>query len=336
MSPLGRSPVLPPKPSKGEEASASAPGLATAAAPHALAGVLLMITVTALFAGMDTLIRLAGATLPVVLMLAVRYAFQAVLMAALIVRHPQARLASAHPRFQLLRGALLLGCSAFNFVGLKYVPVAEFTSIALLSPVLVVTLAAWIYKERVTPLRWALVVGAWVGALVVMRPGSGVLGWAVLYPLGAVLFYSAFQLVSSRLAHAEHPYTTQWWTGWVGLALLVPLLLANAGSVGPALAGAGWRAWALMLAISALGTFGHLLFLQAFRLAPASTIAPLTYVQMGWAALFGWLLFAQRPDTWGWVGMAIVGVCGAASAWLNVRRQAGGRPGTLPPQNAEP
>lgn len=291
-----------------------------APAEHALAGVLLVLVVTALFAGMDTLIRLAGATLPVLLTLTVRYAFQALLMAAIVLVHPGLRVRSAHPRFQLLRGALLLGCSALNFVGLKYMPVAEFTSIALLSPVLVVAMAALLFKERVTPLRWLLVLGAWLGALVVMRPGSGVFGWAVLFPLAAVLFYTAFQLVSSRLAHADHPLTTQMWTGAVGLVLMAPLVLAHGAELLPVLRAAGAREWALMLAIAALGTFGHLLFLQAFRLAPASTVAPLTYLQMGWAALFGWLLFAHLPDRWSWVGMAIVGICGAASAWLNVRR----------------
>jgi drug/metabolite transporter (DMT)-like permease len=304
-------------------------GVATAAsgaaAPpdtRAAAGVALVLLVCGLFAGMDTTIRHAAATLPVLLLLFVRYLFQATLMGALIGANRRLSYRAAHPRFQWLRGVLLLGCSAMNFVGLKFMPVAEFTSIAMLAPVLVVLLAAMLLKERVTPLRWALVGGAWLGALVVIRPGSGLFGWAVVFPLLAVMFYAAFQLVSARLAHAEHPLTTQFWTGAVGTLLLAPLLLAQWADLWPVLAAAGAAQWALMLLIAALGTFGHLLFLQVFRLAPASTIAPLTYVQMAWAALLGWLVFGHLPDAWSWLGMAIVAGCGAATAWLNVRRAA--------------
>jgi drug/metabolite transporter (DMT)-like permease len=185
--------------------------------------------------------------------------------------------------------------------------------------VLVVLLSSLLLKERVTRLRWALVVGAWAGALIVIRPGSGLFGWAVVYPLSAVLFYAAFQLISSRLAHAEHPLTTQFWTGAVGLFLLLPLLLINAPELLAVVRQASAAQWGLMLTVAALGTFGHLLFLQAFRLAPASTVAPLTYVQMAWAALLGWLIFGHVPDAWAWVGMGVVAACGAGTAWLSVR-----------------
>lgn len=292
---------------------------ATASGNRAAAGVALVLVVCGLFAGMDTAIRAASLALPVLLLLFVRYLFQATLMGGLIAFGSGLTFRSAHPRFQALRGALLLGCSAMNFIGLKYMPVAEFTSIALLAPVLVVLLAALLLKEPITPLRWALVVGAWCGALVVIRPGSGLFGWAVIFPLLAVLFYAAFQLVSSRLAHAEHPLTTQFWTGAAGTLLLLPVVLAQASTLWPAAAAASGAQWGLMLLIAALGTFGHLLFLQVFRLAPASTVAPLTYVQMGWAAFLGWLVFGHLPDAWSWLGMAIVAGCGAATAWLNVR-----------------
>lgn len=291
----------------------------TAAQRRALGGAALVVLVCAMFAGMDTVIRLTGQSLPVLLTLLVRYIFQALAMALVVLPSRTLSVKSAHPRFQLLRGGLLLGCSALCFLGLKHMPVAEFSAISLLAPVLVVVLAALLLKERVTWLRWALVAGAWVGALIIIRPGSGVFGWAVVFPLAAVFFYAGFQLVSSRLAHAENPFTTQLWTGVIGVVLLAPLVLANLGVVWPAARDASAVQWAQMLLIGALGTFGHVLFLQAFRLAPASAVAPLTYSQLAWATLWGWLVFGQLPDAWSWLGMAVVVLCGATTAWLNVR-----------------
>jgi drug/metabolite transporter (DMT)-like permease len=62
-------------------------------------------------------------------------------------------------------------------------PLAEFTSIVLIAPLVVTLLAATTLKEEVSPLRWALVAGGFVGTLVILRPGGTVFSWAILLPL---------------------------------------------------------------------------------------------------------------------------------------------------------
>lgn len=299
------------------------PALRTAARPGL--GVALVLGMGLCFAAMDTTTRLVGGVLPVLLLLTARYAFQAVVMGLWLAFSRQHRLRSAHPRFQALRGALLLATSAMSFYGVQYMPVPEFTAINMLTPVLVTLLAAGLLKERVSALRWALVVGGFVGALVVMRPGSGLFGWVVLFPLLGACSYAAFQVLTSRLSALESPYTTHFWTGAVGTALLLPVLglMAARGLDIPAVlqAAPGW-ALGLMALIGLLGTTGHLLLILALGTAPAATLMPFTYAQIGAAALLGWLVFGQLPDCWAWVGMAIVTVCGAASAWLNLRSAA--------------
>ena len=64
------------------------------------------------------------------------------------------------------------------------------------------------------------------------------------------------------------------------------------------------------------------MLIMALGKAPASTLMPFQYVQLAVAALAGYLVFGAVPDGWGWIGMAIIGLCGAASAWLNVRAAA--------------
>jgi drug/metabolite transporter (DMT)-like permease len=285
-------------------------------------GVTLIVLMALCFGTMDTLTRRLGATLPVLLLLTSRYAFQAIVMALWLARSRQHGLKTAHPRFQLLRGSLLLATSALSFYGVQLMPVPEFTAITMLTPVLVTLLAAWLLHEPVSALRWVLVAGGFVGALVVIRPGSGLFGWVVLMPLTGACTYAAFQVLTSRLAALESPYTTHFWTGAVGTSILLPLLLASPIDAPAVLATATAGELALLLAIGALGTGGHLLLILALGMAPASKLMPFIYVQIGVAALLGWLVFNQLPDAWGWVGMAIISVCGAASAWLNLRSPA--------------
>lgn len=286
---------------------------------HPTLGVLLMLAAAGLFAGMDTLIRHTGPLLPVLLLLTGRYLFQAVMMAGWLALSPTLRFRPAHPRFQLVRGSLLLGSSAASFFGLQHMPVPEFTAIVMLTPVLVTLLAAWLLHEAVSPLRWLLVAGAFAGALIVIRPGSGLFGWAVLFPLGGACSFAAFQVLTSRLAALENPYTTHFWTGLTGSLILLPLLLASPVPVAATLAQMSPGLWALALAIGACGSIGHLLLIFALGCAPAATLMPFLYTQIGWAALLAWAVAGHLPDGWAWLGMAVVAACGAASAWLNVR-----------------
>lgn len=287
-----------------------------------LLGVLLILGTVCCFAALDTSVRWLGAMMPVLLLLTARYAFQVVAMGLWLALDRRLSFRSAHPRFQALRGALLLATSGFSFYGLQHMPVAEFTSILMLTPVLVTLLSALVLREAVSRWRLALVFGAFAGALIVIRPGSGLFGWAVFYPLAATAAYAAFQLLTSRLAVLEHPLTTHFWTGFVGTALLLPLLLVSAIDVPAAVAAASPRQLAVALAIGVFGTGGHLMLILALGLAPAATLMPFLYLQIGAAAALGYAVFGRLPDAWGWIGMGIVGACGAATAWLNLRAAA--------------
>ncbi|MEO7246423.1 MAG: DMT family transporter [Rubrivivax sp.] len=284
-----------------------------------LLGVLLIVAMGAAFAALDTAVRWAGATMPVLLLLACRYGAQAFLMGVWLAFDRRRRLRPAHPRFQALRGSLLLASSGFAFFGLQHLPVAEFTAINMLAPVLVTFLAAWLLKERVSALRWTLVALSFTGALVIIRPGSGLFGWAVLFPLGCACTYASFQVLTSRLSALEDPLVTHFWTGVVGAALVLPVLALSPVDVTAALAAATPRQWAVLAAIGLFGTGGHLLLILAFRVASAATLMPFVYTQIASATLTGWWVFGNLPDAFGWAGMAIIAVSGAATAWLNVR-----------------
>jgi drug/metabolite transporter (DMT)-like permease len=283
-------------------------------------GIAWIVAMAACFACSDTLIKYMGGFLPVLLLLWARYAFQAGAMALWLARRGWAGFASAHPKFQWMRGTLLLITSGMSFFGLQRMPVAEFTALGMLTPVIVTMLAAWVLHEKVSRMRWTLVCGGFVGALIVIRPGSGVFGWAAVFPLLMALCYGGFQVLTSRLASLESPYTTHFYTGFSGALMVTPLLLLNAPEIMAAVRAVSPAQVAGVLAIGAFATVGHLCLIFAFGVAPMATLMPFVYVQIAWALVTSWLVFRHVPDGWAWVGMAVIAACGAASAWLNVRR----------------
>jgi drug/metabolite transporter (DMT)-like permease len=290
--------------------------------PHQSPAAIAMILATGLlFAMMDAGTKYLGGFLSVVLVLWSRYTIQAIIMTVVISRtrgRPGFR--TRHPRFQCMRGIMLVMVGVLAFFGLRHMPLAEFTAIMMLSPVLVTAVSGWFLKEPVGALRWLLVWGGFLGTMAVIRPGSGLFGPAVAIPLLAMVVGTGYNLLTSRLAVLEHPHTTQFYTGLTGSLLLAVGLAAQGGAL-TEMARLNLLQLAVLLLLGLLGTFGHLLLVMAFQRASASTLMPFTYAQIGFAAAISWLVFRHAPDLWAWIGMVIIAICGCATAWLNMRRR---------------
>ncbi|HWJ94926.1 MAG TPA: DMT family transporter, partial [Telluria sp.] len=218
-----------------------------------------------------------------------------------------------HPRFQLLRGVLLLTSSLLAFASLKYMPVGEFTAIVMMAPLAITLLAATVLKEQVSALRWLLVAGGFAGTLVIIRPGGDAFQWASLLPIGLVASNAWFQVLTSKMARTEDPITMHFYTGWVGTllaSLALPFVWTSA---------LPWWVWPCMCLMGAMGAVGHFLLILAYQRAAAATLTPFLYSQIAFSMVGGWLVFAHVPDGLSLAGMAAIAGCGAAGAWLAVR-----------------
>ena len=288
-------------------------------------GIFLILLMAACFAALDTSIKYLGTFMPVLVLLWARYAFQAVVMALWLLLKPGPGFRVAHPRFQLARGALLMMASVMSFVGLKHMPLAEFTAVGMLAPVVVTMLAALFLGERVSTLRWVLVFTGFAGALVVIRPGSGVFGWVAAFPLLMALSYGSFQALTAKLAALEQPLTTHFYTGLVGTVVFTPVLWLSGLDAPSIVSAAPPLHWLLLLAVGAFGTAGHLFLILALGMAPTATLMPFIYAQIAFALVGSALVFHHVPDVWAWLGMCVIAVSGAATVWLNVRAAAPSR-----------
>ncbi len=283
---------------------------------QAALGIAFLILATAFFAVLDTAVKYVGAFVPVLMAVWFRYIFHAVVVTAVMLPlRGRSLLQTAHPRFQVLRGALLLLVSALSFISVQYMPLGEFTAIVMVAPLVVTLLAALFLKERVSAMRWLLVAGGFAGALLVVQPGGDVVGWASLLPLVMVFTYAWFQILTSKMARTEDPMTMHFYTGWVG-AVIASLALPVAWQAIP-----DTTTFALLCLIGLMGTVGHFLLILAFKRTQASTLTPYLYGQIGFAMLCGWVVFGHIPGRLELVGMALIVLCGATASWLTARDQ---------------
>jgi drug/metabolite transporter (DMT)-like permease len=213
---------------------------------------------------------------------------------------------------QLLRSAFLLAATLCFFGALRYLPLAEASAITFLAPVFVIVLSGPLLGERPTRARWVASVAGFLGVLVLVRPGSAIFHPATLLLVVAALSNALYLLMTRTLAD-ESAYTTLFYSalaGTVGLSLALPWQFDGGA---PALGQA-----ALFLLLGLFAGLGHWFVISAYLLAPASLLTPLTYLQMIWATLYGYVIFGQLPDRWSALGMVIIV---ASGLWLALQER---------------
>jgi len=233
---------------------------------------------------------------------------------ALLRRDPRA-LASRARRLQLVRGLLMLLGGVAAFAGYAFLPLADAYAIGFTQPLIVTALAWSLLGERVGASRWAAVVVSFLAVLIVLRPGSGVLGPGALAALvNAACNGLAILLI--RRAHAHEPAEAfAFWGNAViaaGTALALPWFWVTPT----------WSELGLFLAAGLLGSTSFLVLAHALKLAPAATIAPFQYTQMTYAILVGLLVFGDVPDPATLVGAAVIIASGLFALRLETRGRA--------------
>jgi len=203
-------------------------------------------------------------------------------------------------RAQLVRSLYLVIATGCFFTGLRYLPLAEASAITFMAPLFVVALSLPVLGERPTRPRIVASLAGFAGILMLVRPGAPALHPAAVLLVGAALANALYQLATRKLRD-ENPQTMLFYSALVGTLLVTAALpfALEASTI-------TWRDGGLLVLSGLLAGLGHGLLIAAFGRAPAALLAPFTYLQIGWAVVYGIVLFGQHPDGWSAVGIGIV------------------------------
>ncbi len=265
-----------------------------------------MLMAVALFSGLDTsakyLATRAGLGMGQIVWsrFIVQFLLLLVLVPAFGIMSAKALFTTNRPGLQFLRSVLMVGTTAFNFLALQYMRLDQTITIIFLAPLVVAVLAGPLLGEWVGRRRIAAVLVGFVGVLIAVRPGLGVMHPAVLYAFAAMLVYALFMLLTRHMAEFDPPLVTLFYSMFVGTFGGIPFAIADWHVPPDALS------WALLSVLGVLGGLGHWLFLHAYRLAPASAIAPFLYMQLLTMVAFGYAVFGDLPDLWTLAGAALI------------------------------
>lgn len=277
---------------------------------HPLRGVALMLAALLCFALLDATSKHLSQVFNVPLLVWARYTVHCLLMLLFLgPTHGRRLVATGKPFAQIIRALLLVAVTGFTMAAFRIMPLAETTALIFVTPLIVALLAGPFLGEHVGAARWLAALLGFAGVMLVARPGGALASEGVAYTAIAAVCYAFYQVQTRKMAATERPVTMVFYTalaGTVAMSLALPWIWT-----GPA---PDPLEAAMIVSLALYGGIGHFLLTHAFRHAPASTLAPLTYVQLIWAVLLGWLFYDQWPDALAVVGMATIVVSGIAVA----------------------
>ncbi len=273
--------------------------MAIAERDRTLVGVGWMLSATGCFVCVTGIVRHLGSDLPAVEAAFIRYAFGTLLMLPALMP-----LLSRPPR-GLQMG--LYGARGFVhafgvmlwFYAMQRIPIAEVTAIGYTSPIFVTIGAALFLGEKLALRRIGAVIAAFVGAVIILRPGLHEVSSGQLAQLGAAPLFAASYLLAKKFTSAEDSSVI---VGMLSLCVTLTLLpMAVYAWRTPSGDELGWLALTACFA-----TAGHYALTRAFEAAPITVTQPVQFLQLVWATLLGMAAFGEPFDPWVLAGGGII------------------------------
>jgi drug/metabolite transporter (DMT)-like permease len=202
-------------------------------------------------------------------------------------------------KWHLLRTTLASIAMFGFFFGLSRMPLVNTLTLAFTAPLIVTALSVPLLGEHVGWRRWTAVSFGFVGVLIILRPGSGLLTPAAFAVLAAAIAYAGLAITARKLAATE---TTLSMTVYVITGpLLISVFFLSGNYTTPT--ASSWFFFVLAGICSAAAWVG---IVGGYRRASPAILAPFEYTALIGAAAAGYWIWGEVPDRWVIVGGLVI------------------------------
>jgi drug/metabolite transporter (DMT)-like permease len=210
-----------------------------------------------------------------------------------------AALKTSRPWQQIARNVAHYGAQFAWFMALTLIPLAQVISIEFTMPIWTAILAVAFLGERMGLWKNLAVVLGIVGVVIIVRPGTNEIVPGQLIALAAAVGFAISVTMVKSLTRTDSVVTILFWM----------LVIQSAIGLVPALAVWRWPSpyvWGWIVVIAFLGTYSHYCLTRAMLHADATIVVPMDFLRVPLAAIAGWLLYAERLDTFTVLGAALI------------------------------
>lgn len=290
-----------------------------AAVPPNVQGMFWVALSGLIFSTFMALVRHVGAHMDPIQVSFLRYAFGLAFLVPFFLRVSLLEVRAANWKLHTLRGVMHGVGVMLWFYAMSRIPLAEVTAIGFTNPVFATLGAALFLGEAIRLPRITAVIAGLCGALLIVRPGFAEVDPGAIAMLVAAPIFAASDLIAKVLTRRESgPAVVAY------LSIFVTLV-----TFGPAMA--VWRAptleeWVVVITVAGLATLGHLAMMQGFKVGEISAVQTARFLQLLWSALIGYVMFAEAPGLYTWIGSAIIIASALYIAHREGRARQSGRP----------
>lgn len=207
-----------------------------------------------------------------------------------------------HAKIHILRIVLNFIIALLIVTSFTRLPLADIYTMIFANPLIAALIAIPFFGEKVTGHRWFAIFFGFAGVLIAFRPGSESFDMNMMLPLIAS-FFIACLFLSSRTIQGASPLALGFYPLFGTAVLVSPLMIENFELIRLDHIG-------ILLFASTMVCIGMVCCSLAFRMAPSSAVSPLMYTEIIWGVLFGYLIFADHPDTMMITGAVIIIISG--------------------------
>lgn len=270
---------------------------------RATTGIALMTVAMLAIPAVDGLAKLLSASYSPLFISWARYVVASLIVLPFAMARHGARVLPPERRgAHALRTVFLVIAMTLYFLAVARVPLATAASAYFVGPIIAVVLSAAVLKEQLTTRKILSLGLGFAGALVILRPG-GAIEPGLLLAFGAGLAFAFYMIATRRAAQDSDPVQTLVFQCTVGALLLTPQAIASWSTPVPA-------DLVFFVGLGVISAASHILSITAFRLADASTLAPLVYLELVGAAAIGYLAFREVPGPATLIGAVLIMAAG--------------------------
>ena len=254
---------------------------------------------TIVFAANDVIIKTLGRKIDPFELAFFRYVIGLVIMSPIFIRVGVAGLRTERLGLHVMR--LVMACTAMIgvLVSVINLPLATATSLSFSRILFTTFVAVLILKEFVSARRWTATAIGFVGVVIMVRPSADGVDTIALIAIASAMTFAVANVLIRVLSRTEPPIRILFYYHLGGSLVFVgPAIYMWVTPVGVE--------WALVGAIGLLTTIGMVAFVRGFAVGEASVIGPMEYTRLIYAAVLGFLFFAEIPDPYTILGALII------------------------------
>ncbi len=285
-------------------------------------GLLFMLLSVLISPLIDIFSKLATATISSTEVAGFRFVIQSLTMLPFVfLRGAKIQFSLKQSWYHAIRGAMVTTSMICFVTTLKVMAVADAIAIFFVEPIILTILGSIFLKETIGWRRYSACAVGFLGAMLIIQPSFEEVGYIALLPVVSAFCIAVFALMTRVLSHREDPWAMQFQTGLWGIFFCAVILFVGYGSGSDIIDTAmpDLPAFAYLLGTGIAAAVTGILAAYAYRAAPASTLAPLQYLEIVSATVFAWLVFGDFPDALKWLGILIVIASGLYIIWRERR-----------------